>query len=103
MQNTVTAIKRLTACGILDGDAGGYLLHAHRFMRTVDTILRINEEEVLKGNSEVMRIVANFLNFPSADALMKQIEDVRQRIFRIAGRLYEQESLATPAALHEGE
>jgi glutamate-ammonia-ligase adenylyltransferase len=103
VQNTVTAIKRLTACGILDGDTGGCLLRAHRFMRTVDTILRINEEEVLKGNSEVMRIVANFLNFPSQDALMKQIKDVRQRIFRIAGRLYEQESLAAPAALLEGE
>jgi hypothetical protein len=50
-----------------------------------------------------MRIVANFLNFPSADALMKQIEDVRQTIVRIAGRLYEQETLAAPSALLEGE
>jgi hypothetical protein len=43
-----TAIKRLTACGILDGDTGGCLLRAHRFIRTVDTILRINEERYLR-------------------------------------------------------
>jgi [glutamine synthetase] adenylyltransferase / [glutamine synthetase]-adenylyl-L-tyrosine phosphorylase len=103
IQNTVTAIKRLIACGIIDGDTGGCLLHAHRFIRTVDTILRINDEEVLKGDFEVIRIVANFLNSPSPDALMKKIEDVRQTIVRIAGRLYEQEYLASPAVLRKGK
>jgi len=69
----------------------------------VDTILRINDEEVLKGASEVLRIVANFLNSPSPDALMKRIEDVRQTIVRIADRLYEQEYLASPAVLRKGK
>jgi glutamate-ammonia-ligase adenylyltransferase len=88
-QNTVSAIKRLTACGILDKDTGKLMLHGHRFLRTVDTLLRLNEENVLKIDSEVVDIIIRFLNIKSEDILSAQIQDVRQKILAIATRFYE--------------
>lgn len=79
-QDTVTAIKRLATYGILDRDTEKSLLHAHWFMRTVDTILRLNEEDVLKFDSELIDIILTFLNLKSKDDLFKQIEDIRQMI-----------------------
>jgi hypothetical protein len=49
-------------------------------MRTVDTILRLNEENVLKFDSELIDIILTFLNLKSKDDLFKQIEDIRQII-----------------------
>jgi glutamate-ammonia-ligase adenylyltransferase len=88
-QNTVSAIKRLTACGILDKDTGKRMLHGHRFLRTVDTLLRLNEEDVLKIDSEVVDIIIRFLDIKSKDILIAQIQDVRQKISAITTRFYE--------------
>lgn len=88
--STVTAIKRLTTYGILDRDTGGRLLNAHKFMRTIDTFLRLNEEEALKIDSELIDTLAKVSNLKTKDALIQQIEDIRQTIVRVAGKFYEQ-------------
>jgi glutamate-ammonia-ligase adenylyltransferase len=87
-QNTVTAIKRLTTYGILDRDTQERLLHAHKFMKTIDTLLRLNEEDVLKIDSGLFSIVTTFLNLKTKDALVMQIEDTRQMIISITGKFY---------------
>jgi glutamate-ammonia-ligase adenylyltransferase len=88
--NTVTALKRLSRYAILDMNAEELLLHAHRFLRTVDTLLRLNEEDVLKIDSEVVDIIIRFLDIKSKDILIAQIQDVRQKILAITTRFYEQ-------------
>jgi glutamine synthetase adenylyltransferase len=90
IHNTVTAIKRLASYAILDRDTEGLLLHAHRFMRTIETLLRFNEEDVLKTDSEIIDIIIRFLNFKSKNNLMKQIEDIRQQVVEITKRFYGQ-------------
>ena len=87
--NTVTAIKRLTRYAILDRDTEGLLLHAHRFMKTIDTFLRLNEEDVLKINSELVDIIVRFLHLKSKAELIKQIEDMKQQVLEISRRFYE--------------
>ncbi len=89
-QDTVTAIKRLATYGILDRDTGGRLLNAHRFMRTIDTFLRLNEEEALKIDSELIDTLAKVSNLKTKDSLIHQIEDIRQTIVKVAGKFYEQ-------------
>jgi glutamate-ammonia-ligase adenylyltransferase len=87
--NTVTSIKRLARYAIFDRDTEGLLLQAHRFMRTVDTLLRLNEENVLKIDSEIIGIIVRFLNLRSKDELIQQIENKRQQVLEISRRLYE--------------
>jgi glutamate-ammonia-ligase adenylyltransferase len=90
-QNTVTAIKRLATYGILDKNTEECLLHAHKFMKTIDTLLRFNEEDVLKIDSELIDIIIQFLNMKSKDILIMQIEDIRQKVLEITTRFYEED------------
>jgi glutamate-ammonia-ligase adenylyltransferase len=87
---TVTAVKRLAKHGILDTASEELLLNSYRFLRTVDTILRLNEESVLKTDSEVIAIIGVFLNLGSADELIKRIGDTRRRVNRTVDRFYVQ-------------
>lgn len=89
--NTVIAIGRLSRYAILDVDTGKHLLHAHRFLRTVDTLLRLNEENALSIDSELVDIIIKFLNMKSKDILITQIQDMRQRMLEITTRFYEQD------------
>jgi glutamate-ammonia-ligase adenylyltransferase len=91
IHNTVTAIKRLSQYAILDVDTGKHLLHAYRFLRTVDTLLRLNEEDALSIDSELIDIIIRFVNMKSKDILITQIQDMRQKMLEIATRFYEQD------------
>ena len=57
-------------------------------MRTVETVLRLNEADVLKTGSDVIGIINSFLNFESGDALIQEIEETRKRVVQIANRYY---------------
>jgi vesicle coat complex subunit len=59
------------------------------FFRTIDTLLRLNDEDVLKINSELIDIIIRFLNLKSKDELIKKIEDIRQKIVEITKKFYE--------------
>jgi glutamate-ammonia-ligase adenylyltransferase len=93
IHNTVSAIKSLARHSILDMDDEKLLLRAHRFMRTVETLLRLNEVDVLKTDSEVIEIIYSFLKFKSRDALIQEIEDTRNIIIGIASKYYKKELL----------
>ena len=58
------------------------------FFRTIDTLLRLNDEDVLKINSELIDIIIKFLNLKSKDELIKKIEDMRQKIVEITRKFY---------------
>jgi [glutamine synthetase] adenylyltransferase / [glutamine synthetase]-adenylyl-L-tyrosine phosphorylase len=88
VNNSITAIKRLTAYGILDGKTEGLLLHAYGLLRTIDTLLRLNEENRLNINSELVDIIIKYLKIQSKDDFIKQIDDTRQKILGITKRFY---------------
>ncbi|MBE0448327.1 MAG: bifunctional [glutamate--ammonia ligase]-adenylyl-L-tyrosine phosphorylase/[glutamate--ammonia-ligase] adenylyltransferase [Actinobacteria bacterium] len=77
---TVNAVKRLIRHSILDSDTAELLLHAYGFMRTVETLLRFNEEHTLKPNSNLVTIIAEFLDLKSGDELVRQIEETRNKV-----------------------
>ena len=83
-QNTVTAIKRLAKYDIFDRYTENKLLISHKFLRTVETLLRLNEREVFEIDSEFNDIIVRFINLRSNDELIKQIEDTRHKIIQIA-------------------
>jgi hypothetical protein len=58
-------------------------------MKTIDTFLRLNEDDVLKINSELVDIIVRFLHLKSKAELIKQIEDMKQQVLEISRRFYE--------------
>ncbi|TFG36584.1 MAG: hypothetical protein E4H45_00765, partial [Nitrospirales bacterium] len=88
LHNTVAAIKRLAQYGILDRDTEEYLLNAYKFLRTVETILRLNEEGVLRKDSELIDIIVKFLNVSSEKKLFHHINSIRRKILLITERVY---------------
>jgi [glutamine synthetase] adenylyltransferase / [glutamine synthetase]-adenylyl-L-tyrosine phosphorylase len=88
IQNTLSGIKKLVEYSILDRGTGDMLLKSHRFLRNVDTFLRLNEEDVLKTNSEIPDIISTFLNLKSRDDLIRTVENTRQQVVEITKKFY---------------
>ena len=88
IQNTLTGIKKLLEYSILDRRTGDLLLQSHRFLRTIDTFLRLNGEDVLKTNSEIPDIIITFLNLKSRDDLMSMVENTRQQVVEVTKKFY---------------
>ncbi|MEW6054316.1 MAG: bifunctional [glutamate--ammonia ligase]-adenylyl-L-tyrosine phosphorylase/[glutamate--ammonia-ligase] adenylyltransferase [Nitrospirota bacterium] len=87
-QNTSAAAEQLKINGFLDEKTAGMLLSAHGLLKTLDTILRLNEENVLKNNSEIVDIILSFLGLPSGDVLFQQVKDTREKVLRISKKIY---------------
>jgi glutamate-ammonia-ligase adenylyltransferase len=83
------AIKRLVSRNILNRGIGDFLLSSYNFMRTIETLLRLNEEDVLKTDSEIMDIVVKFLKYESNEVLIDRLVNMRHKVFDIAGKIYE--------------
>jgi len=85
---TTTALKRLAKYGIISSGNEEQLLDAYRFMRTIDTILRLNEENVLKPESSLVETILGFLDLKSREELFSKIEETRSRVLKLTGELY---------------
>jgi len=86
--DTVSAVKRLAKYGILDMNSEDLLLTCHTFLKTVDTILRLNEEDSVKTDSEVLDIITLFLDLGSRDELFKKIEVARKKVIEMTEKFY---------------
>ncbi len=88
VHNTATAIKKLAGYGILDRDSENLLTRAYIFLRTVDTLLRLNEEDVLKTDSELIDIITGFVSLKSKDEFIRKIADTRADVLSMVERFY---------------
>jgi [glutamine synthetase] adenylyltransferase / [glutamine synthetase]-adenylyl-L-tyrosine phosphorylase len=86
--NTVSAMKSLIRYGILEKTEGAFLLRSYGFLRTVDTLLRLNEEDTLRTDSGLIAIISTYLNLPAKDALLSEIDHIRQEVLAVAEKFY---------------
>jgi glutamate-ammonia-ligase adenylyltransferase len=86
--DTVSAIKRLAKYGILDVVSEGLFLRFHGFLKAVDTLLRLNEEDVLKTDSELLDIIVVSLKLRSRAELIEKIEKTRRKVVEAVDRFY---------------
>lgn len=88
IHSTVSAIKRLAKYGILDRDSEELFLISHRFLKSIDALLRLNEEDAVKIDSELPDIIVTSLNLRSKAELFEKIEDTRRKIVELTDRFY---------------
>jgi glutamate-ammonia-ligase adenylyltransferase len=89
VHDTMNSFKRLSKYAILDVKTIDFLLQSHRFLKAVDTLLRFNEEDVVKADSELLDVMSGFLKMPSTDMFLKKIEAIRRKVYIIAQTYYE--------------
>jgi glutamate-ammonia-ligase adenylyltransferase len=88
LSNTVAAIKQLSRYAIIHKDTKEFLLQSHRFLKTVETILRLNGEDLLKVDSELSDMIAGFINLRFKEDLVNRVEETRDRICEITRQYY---------------
>ena len=88
LQNTVAALKSIIRHKLLDSATSDILIQSHRFLRSVEILLRLNGEDVLRTNSEIPDIIIELLHLKSKDELFGKIESIRQQMSQITSILY---------------
>jgi glutamate-ammonia-ligase adenylyltransferase len=88
VHHTADALKRLIGYKILPLRKGNFLLSAYNFLKTVDTLLRLNEEDVLKTNSELADIISVFLKLGSGKKLTKKVDNTRGKVLDMIKDFY---------------
>lgn len=86
--STDSAIRRLIHHGIIKAETGQTLLDCLGFLKIVETILRLNEEEVLKEDSNIPDIIARYLNLSSREILFEKLKNVRSKVKNIVADIY---------------
>jgi len=83
-----TAIKGLIRYGLIADETGKLFLETLNFFRTIEAILRLNEENILKQNSHIPEAIAQFLGLSSTDTLFEHIEKKRVEIINRVAEIY---------------
>jgi glutamine synthetase adenylyltransferase len=82
------ALRHLVKSGIIDKVIADKVIQAARFMRTVEAIIRLNEEKVLKKDSDLVEPIAEFLGFSTPEDLPREINRFRSSVLAAADKIY---------------
>jgi len=89
IQNAVSAIDELTKNRLLEDKTADRLKNYYGVLRTIETILRLNEEEVLREDSGSNDIIIRILQYSSKASLFEKVRNIREQITATAQRIYQ--------------
>jgi glutamate-ammonia-ligase adenylyltransferase len=80
VQSTLAAVRRLEVSGIISAAEGRSLRDAYLFFRTVESLLRLRGEAVLKKDEESLKSASEFMGFEHAAELSDRVDRMRSGI-----------------------
>ncbi|RJQ50495.1 MAG: hypothetical protein C4526_11930 [Nitrospiraceae bacterium] len=80
VQDTATAIRRMIKKGILAPDTGKALSASYEYLRDLETIMRLNEEHVITGDSEFAGFIYLFMGHKSREEFLEHLTAVRKKV-----------------------
>lgn len=83
IRDTNSAIRHLTKKGILNSRDGRTLLKDYNYLRTLETLMRLNEEQVIVEDSEFTSLTGIFMGHKSKDEFIEYLNALRERVKRI--------------------
>ncbi len=86
VQGTVAAIRRLAMSGIVRDDEAKDLRDGYLLLRTIDGLLRLRGESVLKNDDEMMQSAAEFAGFDRPGRLSDRLDAVRRSVEELSAR-----------------
>jgi [glutamine synthetase] adenylyltransferase / [glutamine synthetase]-adenylyl-L-tyrosine phosphorylase len=85
VQDTVSAIRRLVKKNILNEQYGKTLLHAYEYFRTLETLMRLNEEHVIAEDSEFAELAAIFMGHKNKNEFLEYLRAIRKKVMEVVG------------------
>jgi glutamate-ammonia-ligase adenylyltransferase len=89
VQNTMEALRRLKTAGIISERDAGVLKDAWFFLRTAETLLRLDGHKSLQISSETARNISREAGLKSVDELTEKIGELRGRVSEVIGSVTE--------------
>ena len=80
VQNTLAAIRRLAVAGIFARTEAKMLAEAYLFFRTIECLLRLRGETVLKKDQDSLKSISDFMAMKDQDVFSSQLEKKREEI-----------------------
>ncbi|HXX54339.1 MAG TPA: bifunctional [glutamate--ammonia ligase]-adenylyl-L-tyrosine phosphorylase/[glutamate--ammonia-ligase] adenylyltransferase, partial [Thermodesulfovibrionales bacterium] len=77
VQGTVDAIKRLSSSGLVAHDEADFLKESYLFYRTLESVMRLRGEAVLKKSVTAAGDVAEFMGFEKGEEFFTHLEEQR--------------------------
>ena len=83
VQDTVSAIRRLTKKGILSPREGQTSLNSYEYLRTLETFMRLNEEHAIIEDSEFTELAGIFMGHKSKEEFLEYLKAAREKVLDI--------------------
>ena len=80
VQNTLAAIRRLEIAGLIAQTEAKMLTDAYLFFRTIECLLRLRGETVLKKDEESLKSASDFMGFKDSAELSESLESRRKAV-----------------------
>ncbi|MBI5058035.1 MAG: bifunctional [glutamate--ammonia ligase]-adenylyl-L-tyrosine phosphorylase/[glutamate--ammonia-ligase] adenylyltransferase [Nitrospirae bacterium] len=85
VQDTASAIRRLAKKGILRPENGRALLDAYEYLRTLETLMRLNEEHVIVKDSDFTELAGIFMGHKNKEEFVKYLKGLRSNVLEVVG------------------
>jgi glutamate-ammonia-ligase adenylyltransferase len=86
VQNTLAAVHRLKTSAIISEAEGCSMRDAYLFFRTLESLLRLRGETVLKKDAESIKSAAGFMGFTDEEKFITHLEQTRKAVKYIMDR-----------------
>jgi glutamate-ammonia-ligase adenylyltransferase len=83
VQDTASAMRRLTKRGILSSDDGKTLSAAYEYLRTLETFMRLNEEHVITADSEFAGLAGIFMGHRNKEEFLEHLKAIRTKVLEV--------------------
>jgi glutamate-ammonia-ligase adenylyltransferase len=83
VQDTVSAIRRFVKKSILNEQYGKTLLHAYEYFRTLETLMRLNEEHMIAEDSEFTELAGIFMGHKDREEFLEYLKVLRLRVLEV--------------------
>jgi len=83
VQDTISAARRLAKKGCIGFNDAGVLLSSYEYLRTLETFVRLNEEQVIAEDSRVTELAAIFMGHKDKGEFLEHLINLRRMILGV--------------------
>jgi len=83
VQDTIAAAGRLAKKGILGFNDAEILLSSYKYLRTLETFVRLNEEHVIAEDSGVTELAAIFMGHKDKEEFLEHLRNLRKKVLEV--------------------